>query len=69
MRGVRGAAALAAVLWLPAAAAALFDDDEARRRIEVLRQQVEANARTLEERLARQEAEAATSNTQSAATR
>ena len=53
MRRAWPAAALAVVLWLPGVAAALFDDDEARRRIDVLRQQVEANARTLEERLAR----------------
>ena len=53
MRGARLAAALVAALWLPGAAGALFDDDEARRRIEVLRQQVESNARALEERLAR----------------
>ena len=53
MRGARLAAALAAALWLPSAASALFDDDEARRRIEGLRQQVESNARALEERLAR----------------
>jgi tol-pal system protein YbgF len=53
MRGARFAAALVAALWLPSAASALFDDDEARRRIEVLRQQVESNARALEERLAR----------------
>jgi tol-pal system protein YbgF len=53
MRRASLAAALAAVLWLPGQAAALFDDDEARRRIEALRQQVEANARVLEERLAR----------------
>ena len=54
MRGARLAAAFAAALWLPSTAAgALFDDDEARRRIEVLRQQVETNARALEERLAR----------------
>ena len=53
MRGAPLAAALAAALWLPGTAAALFDDEEARRRIEVLRQQVEANSRALEERLAR----------------
>jgi tol-pal system protein YbgF len=51
MRGARFAAALSAALWLPGTAFALFDDDEARRRIEVLRQQVEANSRALEERL------------------
>ncbi|HTN28005.1 MAG TPA: tol-pal system protein YbgF [Burkholderiales bacterium] len=50
MRGARFAAALSAALWLPGTAFALFDDDEARRRIEVLRQQVEANSRALEER-------------------
>jgi len=53
MRAARLAVALVAALWLPSAAGALFDDDEARRRIEVLRQQVESNARALEERLAR----------------
>jgi tol-pal system protein YbgF len=53
MRGRWHAAALAAALWLPGPAFALFDDDEARRRIEVLRQQIEANSRALEERLAR----------------
>jgi tol-pal system protein YbgF len=55
MRGTRFAAVLAAALWLPGTAAALFDDDEARRRIEALRQQVETNARAIEERLARME--------------
>ena len=54
-RGAWLAAALAAALWLPGTAAALFDDEEARRRIEALRQQVDTNARALEERLARME--------------
>src|SRR3954463_14552479 len=40
-------------------ALAIFDDDEARRRIEVLRQQVEASQKAAEERLAKVEASAA----------
>ena len=51
-------AAAAAALALPAAAQGLFDDNEARRRIEVLRQQVEASNRAAEERLAKVEAAA-----------
>jgi tol-pal system protein YbgF len=50
------AALLAAVLTVaaaPASAQGLFDDTEARRRIEVLRQQIEANQRSLEERFSK----------------
>jgi tol-pal system protein YbgF len=48
-------------LWacaLPALAQGLFDDNEARRRIEVLRQQVDTNQKALEDRLAKIEAAA-----------
>ncbi len=43
----------------PASAQGLFDDTEARRRIEVLRQQLEASQRTLDERFAKIEAASA----------
>jgi tol-pal system protein YbgF len=43
---------------LPAHAQGLFDDTEARRRIDALRQQVDANQRTLEERLGKIESAA-----------
>lgn len=43
----------------PALAQGLFDDNEARRRIEVLRQQIEANQRALDERFAKVESAAA----------
>jgi tol-pal system protein YbgF len=43
----------------PALAQGLFDDTEARRRIEVLRQQIEANQRTLDERFAKVESASA----------
>ncbi len=55
-------ALLAAVLSLgaaPALAQGLFDDTEARRRIEVLRQQIEANQRILEERFSKVESASA----------
>ena len=44
-------------LALPAFAQ-LFDDNEARRRVELLRQQVEANRKAIEERLLKAEAAA-----------
>ena len=47
------------VLASPAFAQGLFDDGEARRRIELLRQQVEANQRALDERFAKVESAAA----------
>ena len=53
---------LAAALSLggaPALAQGLFDDTEARRRIEVLRQQIEANQRSLDERFSRVESASA----------
>jgi len=43
----------------PAVAQGLFDDNEARRRIDVLRQTIEANQKLLDERLAKVEAAAA----------
>ena len=43
---------------LPARAQGLFDDTEARRRIDALRQQMDANQRTLEERLGKIESAA-----------
>lgn len=51
-----GALVLAAVS--PGLAQGLFDDSEARRRIDTLRQQVDANQRTLEERLSKIESAA-----------
>lgn len=48
----------AGMLAAPAFAQGLFDDAEARRRIEVLRQQIEANQRTLDERFSRIESAA-----------
>ena len=49
--------------WACAAQAqGLFDDNEARRRVEVLRQQVETNQRALDERLGKVEANAADRN-------
>ena len=45
----------AAGLAAPAAAQGLFDDNEARRRIERLREQVDANQRAIEERLSKME--------------
>ena len=48
------AAALAGcALALPAQAQGLFDDNEARRRIDTLRQQIDANQRAVEDRLAK----------------
>src|SRR5437879_13063019 len=55
--GVRQAAAFAlgcALAW-PALSQGLFDDNEARRRIELLRQQVEASQMALEDRLGKLE--------------
>jgi tol-pal system protein YbgF len=49
-------AALASALAAPAAAQGLFDDAEARRRIEILRNQLNEHTRTAEERLAKIEA-------------
>ena len=47
--------ALGLLLSAPAAQAALFDDDEARRRIEILRQEVQQQSRDNEARIARLE--------------
>jgi tol-pal system protein YbgF len=47
---------LAAAFAAPASAQGLFDDNEARRRVELLRQQIEANQRALDERFAKIEA-------------
>lgn len=52
-------ALLLACAGAPAAAQGLFDDAEARRRIEVLRQQIEANQRSLEERFSKIESASA----------
>jgi tol-pal system protein YbgF len=52
------AAALGMAAALPAFAQGLFDDTEARRRIDALRQQVDANQRTIDERLGRIESAA-----------
>ena len=48
-------AALGLLLSAPAAQAALFDDDEARRRIEILRQELQQQSRDNEARIARLE--------------
>jgi tol-pal system protein YbgF len=53
------AGAFAGCLVATQAAAQLFDDLEARRRVEVLRQTMEANQKLLDERLAKMEAAAA----------
>jgi tol-pal system protein YbgF len=50
------AATLCGAVALPVGAQGLFDDAEARRRIETLRRQVEANQQAIDERLARIEA-------------
>jgi tol-pal system protein YbgF len=50
---------LGAVFASQAFAQGLFDDSEARRRIEVLRQQIEANQRSLDERFAKVESASA----------
>jgi hypothetical protein len=55
---MRRAAFLLAWLFALPAFAQLFDDNEARRRIELLRQQVEANKKSTEERLLKAEAAA-----------
>ncbi|HEX6267649.1 MAG TPA: YbgF trimerization domain-containing protein, partial [Burkholderiales bacterium] len=61
------AAALAApALTAPALAQGLFDDNEARRRIEVLRQQVVEGQRLTEERLAKIESAVGASTNRSA---
>ena len=59
----RGARLLAAALLVlgvasPVLAQGLFDDAEARRRIDTLRQQLDANQRAIDERLARIESAA-----------
>ncbi len=62
MRAWRRAAAAALLASLalvrPAAAQGLFDDNEARRRIEVLRQSLEATQKSLEDRMGKVEASA-----------
>ncbi len=58
MRRAALAAACAALFALPGPAFALFDDNVARDRIEVLRRQVEAAAKLVDERLAKIEANA-----------
>src|SRR5262245_1603484 len=55
---LRQLALVAVLAAIARPALALFDDDEARRRIEVLRQQVETQNRTIEERLTKIEAAA-----------
>jgi len=50
--------ALGCALAWPALSQGLFDDNEARRRVELLRQQVEASQKALEDRLAKFEAAA-----------
>ena len=50
--------ALGCALAWPALSQGLFDDNEARRRIELLRQQVEANQKALEDRLGKFESSA-----------
>ncbi len=55
MRRAACAAFLAACFALPAGAQGIFDDKVARARVEELRKQFEATARTLEERLAKVE--------------
>ena len=52
-------AALALAAAAPSFAQGLFDDNEARRRIEALRQQVDANHKAIEDRLAKMEGDAA----------
>ena len=53
-----GIAAALAAAAAPALAQGLFDDNEARRRVELLRQQIEANQRSLDERLTKIESAA-----------
>src|SRR5258708_5134777 len=55
---IRVAAVLAWALASPALAQGLFDDTEARRRIDTLRQQLDANQRSIDERLGRIESAA-----------
>jgi tol-pal system protein YbgF len=55
MRRIAGAL-IALAVAAPSFAQGLFDDNEARRRIEVLRQQLTENQRLIDERLARMEA-------------
>jgi tol-pal system protein YbgF len=62
-RLTRGAAALALALASASTAAqGLFDDNEARRRVDVLRQTIEANQKLIDERLTKLEAGAADRN-------
>jgi hypothetical protein len=49
----RIALAVVALAFTGQALAALFDDEEARRRIELLRQNLEAHNRSIDERLAK----------------
>lgn len=58
MRRSLAATVLALACAVPAHAQGLFDDNEARRRIEVLRQQLEAYQRTIDERLGKIEGSA-----------
>jgi tol-pal system protein YbgF len=51
LRAVALAGALACAAAAPALSQGLFDDNEARRRIDALRQQVEANQRALDEKI------------------
>jgi tol-pal system protein YbgF len=58
---MRGRALAVVALWacaVPALAQGLFDDNEARRRIEVLRQQIDAGQRAMDERFGKIEAAA-----------
>ncbi|OGA07604.1 MAG: tol-pal system protein YbgF [Betaproteobacteria bacterium RIFCSPHIGHO2_12_FULL_69_13] len=59
MRRLAVVAALGWALAAPALAQGLFDDNEARRRVDNLRQQVEASQKAIDERLSRIEAGAA----------
>ena len=65
MRRIAGAL-FALALAAPGFAQGIFDDNEARRRIEVLRQQVTENQRLIDERLARIEASVAGATDRSA---
>ena len=58
LAAIAGAAVLAWALASPALAQGLFDDGEARRRIDTLRQQVDANQRLIDERLSKIESAA-----------
>ena len=61
-RAAAAALALCAAVAGPARSQGLFDDNEARRRIDLLRQSVEANQKAVEERLAKVEAGSADRN-------